>query len=397
MKTRGFLAIALVIFLAAVLNGAYFCNRPTTAQPTALDSRQRKATPAIPSTSLKQTAIAATLDAPIQKGKNTIWCVSYQASWKRLQNDIIKEPIKLQPAPQHSPAAAKLVAQLNQAYTPGPEIPSGCMYAAAGWTDDGIGNKIRRDLAKQFPGLTLPNLDDESPHSIISYAYLEANVPFHIPYSQKKLPLEFTDSSGKKIPVRAFGLKSSVDVGGHPNPDKQPKILFAKQEYFRDPKHDHFVMGEFAIDLDAASQPNQIILAVVKPQKTLAATVQKVTEKIAVATRAKQTAALEPNDSFWYPEMSWKIEHHFIDLEYSQLLNQLFKFPSNFSTAQQFILFKLDGKGAELKSGGLTNLTQGIPNDYSINRPFLIIMQKRGAPRPYFVMWVDNAELLRKM
>lgn len=28
------------------------------------------------------------------------------------------------------------------------------------------------------------------------------------------------------------------------------------------------------------------------------------------------------------------------------------------------------------------------------NRPFLVYMQKRGAERPFFVMWVDNAELL---
>jgi hypothetical protein len=28
------------------------------------------------------------------------------------------------------------------------------------------------------------------------------------------------------------------------------------------------------------------------------------------------------------------------------------------------------------------------------DRPFLVYMQKRGAEQPFFVMWVDNAELL---
>jgi hypothetical protein len=34
---------------------------------------------------------------------------------------------------------------------------------------------------------------------------------------------------------------------------------------------------------------------------------------------------------------------------------------------------------------------------YVFDRPFLIYLKKRGATRPYFAMWVDNAELLRRM
>ncbi len=30
------------------------------------------------------------------------------------------------------------------------------------------------------------------------------------------------------------------------------------------------------------------------------------------------------------------------------------------------------------------------------DHPFLIVVKKRGAKRPFFVMWVDNAELLCK-
>ncbi len=37
-----------------------------------------------------------------------------------------------------------------------------------------------------------------------------------------------------------------------------------------------------------------------------------------------------------------------------------------------------------------------MPINYIVNRPFLIYIRKRGADRPFFVMWVDNAELLSK-
>lgn len=33
---------------------------------------------------------------------------------------------------------------------------------------------------------------------------------------------------------------------------------------------------------------------------------------------------------------------------------------------------------------------------YVCDRPFLIVVKKRGAKQPFFVMWVDNAELLSK-
>ena len=34
------------------------------------------------------------------------------------------------------------------------------------------------------------------------------------------------------------------------------------------------------------------------------------------------------------------------------------------------------------------------PREFRFHRPFLIYMKKRDADRPFFVMWVDNAELL---
>jgi hypothetical protein len=37
-----------------------------------------------------------------------------------------------------------------------------------------------------------------------------------------------------------------------------------------------------------------------------------------------------------------------------------------------------------------------VPRYFYFNRPFLISVAKRGAnARPFFVMWVDNAELMQ--
>ena len=37
-----------------------------------------------------------------------------------------------------------------------------------------------------------------------------------------------------------------------------------------------------------------------------------------------------------------------------------------------------------------------MPVRYHFNQPFLIVLQKREAKYPFFVMWADNAELLAR-
>jgi hypothetical protein len=35
-----------------------------------------------------------------------------------------------------------------------------------------------------------------------------------------------------------------------------------------------------------------------------------------------------------------------------------------------------------------------IPREFIVDRPFLIVIKRRSAEQPYFVAWIDNAELL---
>jgi hypothetical protein len=63
--------------------------------------------------------------------------------------------------------------------------------------------------------------------------------------------------------------------------------------------------------------------------------------------------------------------------------------------ARQSIKFKLDRYGAALESEA-TIEASAIPRYFRFNRPFLVYMKKRDCEQPFFVMWVDNAELLNR-
>jgi hypothetical protein len=62
--------------------------------------------------------------------------------------------------------------------------------------------------------------------------------------------------------------------------------------------------------------------------------------------------------------------------------------------ARQGIEFKLNRGGAELGSEAKVFMAP-VPTHYHFDRPFLVAMRTRGAVNPFFLMWVDNAEVLK--
>jgi hypothetical protein len=97
--------------------------------------------------------------------------------------------------------------------------------------------------------------------------------------------------------------------------------------------------------------------------------------------------------------MDWDLEHHFRELEGPDklLLNPTLR-GLYLDTALQRVRFRLDRRGAEVRSEAqvvLKGLSDGR-DDFHFDRPFLIVMTKRGAKQPFFVMWVDNAEMLSR-
>ncbi len=338
---------------------------------------------------LKATKVVPTLDAPIQKGMNTIWCASFLSLWKSLQTDLAQEPLAVQGAPE-------IALALNNADDPRPHIPQESLYVATGMNQDGMAEQIRKDLAQRFPTkVQQPTFPEISPNSFVAYAYLEANINFSLPYFQNNMPLTFTDSAGNNTNVSSFGIRSK-DESAYYKLRRQPAILYASKDY------ENKILSnsptEFVIDLDHTSKPNQIILANVKPQLTLAKTLESVEEKIArqekYANLNKDSYKLSvgSTDVLLVPDIVWRLSHRFAELEGREFKNTKLK-GQRIDIAQQDIQFRLDRSGADLKSEAKMYLVP-IATYYLLDRPFLLYMKKRGAEMPYLVMWVDNAELL---
>ena len=63
--------------------------------------------------------------------------------------------------------------------------------------------------------------------------------------------------------------------------------------------------------------------------------------------------------------------------------------------AAQQIRFRLDEKGASLESEAGGSFFGGI-RAFNFDPPFLILLMRKDAAKPYFALWVGNEQLLEK-
>lgn len=331
------------------------------------------------SAGLSQTTIIPTLDTPSPNGKNIIWCSSFQLAWNELKNDVIREPVQVT-------GAEALAERLNTANQSSADLLAESYYAAAGIVGDGIVPTIQSEMARRFPSEPVPQFNSMPPDWIIAYSYLEAYIKFTTPFRPAETGLVFTDSQGNQTNVDSFGIWSCY-LPQYKKIVEQVDILY----YLRDPNDYHRAL-EFAVDLCKFTKPYQVVVACIQPKDTLAQTLAYLQDKIANPTEDQFSSRLGSNDTLLVPNMFWKITHHFQELIDKKLANPGFA-GMPIMTASQMIQFRLDRTGAMLKSEALLNIA-AIPRDFICDRPFLIYLKKRDAQHPFFVMWVDNAELL---
>jgi hypothetical protein len=322
----------------------------------------------------KATAVLPTLDTPIPEGKSAVWCASFQMAWERLKRDVTKGPVRLTGAQQ-------IAKRLNDAPTVADTVKEEDVYTAGGFVRDGIGDEIRQEMARRFPNETVAELK-EFPGGAVLYAYLRAAVKFTHPFLENARPLEFEAADGNKTSVHSFGLP--YDLSRRPSVAKQIEILHATQNK----RHQ---IETFVLDPSKTTSPYQVLVACIPRQPTLAAMLADVEKRIAGPNDEELTRPFRTSFLDWMtiPHVRFRITHHFEELEGKVMPDQ----GATLARALQLIDFRLDAAGATLTSQSIIE-PKSDPRWFYAKRPFLIVMRKRGTTRPFFALWVENAELL---
>jgi hypothetical protein len=328
---------------------------------------------------LHQSVIVPSIDTPMSKGSNVVWCGSIQLGWSSLRNDVIHAPPEIQ-------GTETIVSRLNQAPLRENELPSDSYLAMAGFVKDGITEKVKIEMAQRFQkNVGFGSMSE--PDAILIYSYLQTACAFNIPYFENRKPFHFRDSNGKESEVTAFGIEEK-DEYAYKRLREQIEVLYVLRN-----ENNPELAEEYALDLCRNSSPNQIVIACVPPKESLLATLQDVEIK---KQEYQHKAEFGVRDVLLVPNMNWEIQHHFTELEGSDKRFTNPGFTSYYiEKAEQTIQFKMDRSGAELASE-FKAYCKPMATHFILDRPFMVYIKKRGQEHPFFIMWVDNAELLSK-
>jgi hypothetical protein len=318
---------------------------------------------------LKKTIITPHLEQSILPGTNILWCNTFQLAWNELI-DLTGGPIVMDTAPP-------IVSALNKKSASKEDLDEASYVAMAGLASDGIYEKIRKELAEKFRGQASPNLFDASPTmEWVTYAYLFKQLPFQWAFTRFHENLKF---EGKY--VDSFGIYQLLDS------QRNEKRMAGQVVVL-----DHRNNNDLIIELKTQAEDERLILAKIPPEATLEETIDAVDKRIQNAKPVK----MGQMENLFVPVLNFEMLR-----EYSGLCGRPIHTSdkrtdgTSIAAAAQSIRFRLDETGAVLKSEALTTAASGsTTRNLVFDKPFLILLKRRDAKRPYFALWIGNTELL---
>jgi hypothetical protein len=371
-------------FIFVCLLGAALCGPTACREKTekTLSHSDIIGSPVLDKTAdqLTQTEFTAYLNHPITPGKNLIWCATMPLAWNELL-DLAGGEIHIREGD------VPLVTELDKRTVTKKDLDDSSYVALAGLTPN-ILETISRALATKFQGQASPELLGQIPRlpdsSAVAYSYLFKDLEFKYPFQKFEEGMRFHEKPEGTIRKEAvFGFRdlrteSTAKAAG------QVEI------------HDYRNRDDFVIEIATKSKGDLLLLAKVHPDSTLSQTIQS------VQGRADTSQAKSPEGETW---MQVPILNFRLVKDYEELLNQHIRCSNAtlngqfFVMARQSIRFKLNEEGAKLKSETVVATTSAEIEVHEtpqliFDKPFLILMERKGAANPYFALWIDNSELL---
>lgn len=327
-----------LVFYFALIFSTYSCDKhENTPQLTNLSK-------------LKQTEFVPTLENDLNKDKNVIYASAFLYAWDGVKH-LFNSPIIA------TDANSKDFKLINKSNSFKNSLDKNEYEAEASMTDGEIESKAIFNLALPFPS-KLQKLDDG------------------ILFDKKK--------------VLAYGM-SNLDIAI----TKFTKILFYKDD------------NSFIIKLIPKGTAHEIILVKgLKNVKTFTDAISQTNNLIEKGDKEKESAndswkyQFNPEDSFSIPVIKFNVETNYRSME-----SQSFKangITRTIQVAYQRTSLILDENGAIVKSiGADSTSTDSVgtppkihPKNMVFDKPFFIIIRRKDKTNPYFLMKIENAELL---
>jgi hypothetical protein len=303
---------------------------------------------------------------------NFVWCGAMNLAWNELNENILKEKLQLN---SQDETALEIVEKLNNPIFTKTDLDKNSYYIKSGFgqkTITAINQETKvKFLNKSFEDLKIELEDD----GLVSYAYFNKTVAYLYEFKKSNVTFE-----GKKVKGFAYNPKVTeqlynIEIVDYTNDDK-----FILKLKLKDDSDEMFLAKGYAMD-----NPDGVI-------KTFS------------ASYPEEYGSLSEHDQFEAPKLNLNFHR-----EYKELMNQFLKnkdFEKTFfSQMFEKLKFNMDEKGAKveaeaviaMQSGGSSNYGKFIQRNFILNKPYWVIMQRTDSKNPYFILGINNIELMEKV
>ncbi|MEZ4299030.1 MAG: hypothetical protein R3B70_29040 [Polyangiaceae bacterium] len=326
------------------------------------------------SQSLRSTTIAASLAAPLSAGRNTICAGTFGLAFHALEQHA-GAPVEIEGAADFAAAVRDTACR--------PEDLDEASYLARVVTGPEGLRLLARDAEKKLGDGAAPRLIPASlpDGALLVYACLYKDLAFSTPLARDDMgSLRFGDR-----PVACFGV---WDTGDEP-------VWKSRAEQIT--VHDHESPEDFVIELHTRATEDRLILARIPRTATLGEAVKsalaRAPQSLPFWKRTFGKPRLAPGEDLRIPLIDLELAHHFKEIEGRKVL----PLDRPLDRAEQHIVLRLDERGALLRSEVALELPKGRARKlrtFLFNGPFLLLMTRKSAARPYLAAWIETPELL---
>ena len=318
-------------------------------------------------TKLHGTIMLPTPDDAIPKGKNALWCATFQMAWDNA-GESLGRPILLEPA-------CKLADALNRNPFDRQWVDEASVATVEGAVAAGVLDKIDaavRAKTGQESKLLGRIKANASKDDLVFFAMLHKNLEFVKPFGK----LGTWAMGGRQVPWFGFTPEN-----------KNTRPL---REQVR--VHHYAAKNDFVIELQSRESGDQLLLAKLPAAPDTPAAISR---SILQHLQADAPHA-DPGDLLAVPNVTVSEIKEFTELEGHWVKGKELLLKQ----ALQSIDFRMDEKGVKLDSEasisfGCSPMVEHVqPRLIVLDPPFALIMKRHDAPQAYFVAWFANVDLL---
>ena len=327
---------------------------------------------------LARTDVVLDTQVPLRAGRNVVWCAATSLAWKALADvvgPLAGTPGEVRLGP---PAPAELVAAMNRNPFPRTSLDPESFLAFGGFARDGIGERIRSAVAAKFGAdAPLPTLDLH-PTDVVGYARLQKDLRFELAFDVRTRPLRFLGG-----PARIHGFGHDGD-----SPERGlGRQVVLHRAAVAEPQAGYSSPWRGVVELLPTDTSDRILLSSLPSRPTLEETWQAVVDRLATGREDRICSSTD----LAIPRIRLDSDHSFAEFDGAPVVGVDGMAVREF---RQHLSFALTEKGATLIAD--VSMAAAECEAIGFEGPFLLALIRRGALRPYFLVWIGNEDLLEK-